>query len=368
MLLGRRFTGHVRFPLLAMTFACVAVGFVAQDFKLWADPAIHKLISNGAFFTAVAIASVAALTRVHVPVPKVLFGLVAALSVSAFCWYLYMSPSVLARAIVLGAAMGGTSLITSLLLLRARPLSIADRLIVLAALLATFLAFLRPALAVTGLLHVDDAVTFQQSDYWLSIQAFTPLISGSVALLFLGAMSIDTFEQLRDEANHDYLTGLLNRRGFETSVVAALSSSGDKPQALLVADIDDFKKINDSFGHKTGDQVIKMVATILAAQGKARFAGRIGGEEFALYYEGDDRYALERNAETIRAALANILIPGLPIEHRLTISIGLHCRISDQDLPDMLLEADRALYRAKEAGKDRAVVTNTPLRSVTGAA
>src|SRR5690606_40941084 len=52
------------------------------------------------FFTAVAIASVEALTRVHVPVPKVLFGLVAALSVSAFCWYLYMSPSVLARAIV----------------------------------------------------------------------------------------------------------------------------------------------------------------------------------------------------------------------------------------------------------------------------
>lgn len=362
--MGRRFPNQQHFPLIGSAFALSALAFILQDFPLIGDEATAKLLSNAIFVACVITACSSALVRVGAAVPRWRFGLISAASFAIFCFYLYVEPAILVRVTVLGAAMAAVALLTFILLVRQERLETSDRLIALATLIGFVLAVLRPVLALTGLLEVDDGGSFQQSTYWATVQAFTPILTGTIALLFLAAMSLDTFEQLRAEADHDYLTGLLNRRGFETAVGTALAEGDAEKPALLMADIDDFKKINDSFGHKVGDQVISGVARVLSSQGNALFAGRVGGEEFALYYEGCDHAALHRHAEAIRLAVSRLAVAGLPAGYPLTLSIGLHARTGGESLSEMLIEADRALYKAKASGKNRAVLSPTALRPV----
>src|SRR5690606_38425232 len=225
----------------------------------------------------------------------------------------------------------------------------------------------RPVLALIGVISADDGNSIQQSSYWLTIQAFSPIVTGTFALLFLAALSLDTLDEMTNAANSDYLSGLLNRRGFESAVGKALENASGKP-ALILADIDDFKRINDTYGHKVGDQVIAGVARALSTHGGADFAARIGGEEFALFYADSDVAQLQQHTTAVRSALIRMGIPGLPRDHVMTASFGVHCRRGDQGLSEMLSEADRALYRAKDLGKDRAELSTSHLRSVGGGA
>jgi diguanylate cyclase (GGDEF)-like protein len=150
----------------------------------------------------------------------------------------------------------------------------------------------------------------------------------------------------------DPLTGLLNRRallGF---------TEGDVPQvmALVIADIDRFKAVNDTHGHLAGDEVIKMIGHAMHAElGTFGQVGRIGGEEFALV-------SSEAATETLMAGLWDFRdrIAATPIvvgsaSIRVTISIGVASRKSGQSFVDLFAEADRALYLAKASGRNRVV-------------
>src|SRR5690606_3014830 len=129
---------------------------------------------------------------------------------------------------------------------------------------------------------------------------------------------------------------LLNRRGFEQAATSALVQSATAAQpAVLLADIDDFKKINDTFGHDVGDRVISAVAQVLEKHGGADITGRVGGEEFALFFPGTALGQLRQSADAIREALASIPIAGLPGDYPLTVSIGLHLRDGAETLREM---------------------------------
>jgi diguanylate cyclase (GGDEF)-like protein len=156
----------------------------------------------------------------------------------------------------------------------------------------------------------------------------------------------------------DELTGLLNRRGFFNAVkpLANMAQRSNENVGVLMVDIDDFKKVNDTHGHLKGDQVLKVLGRVLQNAGRASdVTGRYGGEEFIVFLPGILRNSPVQVAEKIRAAVDEESRPVIPV----TVSIGMaEGRLSEdvnRDLLDLVKRADDALYRAKREGKNRAV-------------
>jgi len=166
---------------------------------------------------------------------------------------------------------------------------------------------------------------------------------------------------LRAMAATDMLTGLPNRRHFLAQLEqekARVSRAEEKSAAVLMIDIDHFKQVNDSWGHAAGDQVLRHLATLMREDlRKIDTVGRLGGEEFAVILPGADSAAAEIFAERLRKQVAET--PAIH-ENRtvpVTISIGVtEIKPLDVSGGDALTRADRALYRAKECGRNRVTV------------
>jgi diguanylate cyclase (GGDEF)-like protein len=162
-------------------------------------------------------------------------------------------------------------------------------------------------------------------------------------------------------ANRDDLTDLPNRRYFFERLESALAHARRhrRPLSVLMADLDYFKQVNDRFGHADGDTVLKAFARLLREDARAAdLPGRIGGEEFALMLPDTGAEQACKVAERLRKRMA-VLQP-LESEHRFTVSIGVAVAGADEQTDDLLLRADRALYAAKEAGRDRVVMADGP--------
>lgn len=167
----------------------------------------------------------------------------------------------------------------------------------------------------------------------------------------------DDLEQL---SRTDALTGLANRRSFAEGLERHWNMSVrlQRPIALLVIDVDRFKNYNDSFGHAAGDLCLQVVADVLAssARGATDVAARLGGEEFALILPetGEDTAALV--AERIRTTVESFTLePTADLPHPVTVSVGVAAmNPAEGQQAGMLVDAaDRALYRAKETGRNR---------------
>jgi len=163
--------------------------------------------------------------------------------------------------------------------------------------------------------------------------------------------------QLQAIAMRDPLTGAGNRRGMETELQIAMASSirSGVPLGLLVFDIDHFKRINDSFGHEAGDDVLVQIADLVRASTRMddRFF-RVGGEEFALLLPGASADALQDIAGKLCSEVERqVQVQGRPI----TISIGATPFHPDDSPTGWLARADAAMYEAKRTGRNRTVVT-----------
>jgi len=164
--------------------------------------------------------------------------------------------------------------------------------------------------------------------------------------------------ELRALATTDFLTNLPNRRCFIAGMEEQLARQqrwASECAAVLMLDLDNFKSVNDNFGHAVGDGVLRHFAGLLAAElRKIDSAGRVGGEEFAIILPGADTAAARVFAERLRQKAADT-----PFMHRgqsisVTVSIGIAAiRASDIDADAALARADMALYRAKAAGRNR---------------
>lgn len=156
-------------------------------------------------------------------------------------------------------------------------------------------------------------------------------------------------EDLSKKADLDYLTGVLNRVGISRLIGSYLEAG--EPGALCFLDLDNFKQINDRFGHSTGDEALCAIARTLQESARSGdIVGRFGGDEFLIYMRGcagkDD--ILERAG----AICGRIRV--LPLAVRLTASIGIACCPEHgRVFQELLDKADAALYRSKCEGKDR---------------
>jgi diguanylate cyclase len=162
-------------------------------------------------------------------------------------------------------------------------------------------------------------------------------------------------------AKTDPLTGISNRRHFEEVLDAAVTVVRQlrQPLSVLMVDVDHFKQFNDDFGHPIGDHVLRFVAAVLTHRWQAdTFAARYGGEEFAMLSLRTPLDEAFERAEFIRARLGRHQMIMRGTHERLravTVSIGV-AQLQPSETPGEILQrADRALYRAKRAGRDRVV-------------
>ncbi|MFN0263461.1 GGDEF domain-containing protein [Tepidamorphus sp. 3E244] len=169
----------------------------------------------------------------------------------------------------------------------------------------------------------------------------------------------DNLEAVRTETITDVLTGLANRRHFDQALERLISSERheENPLCLIMCDIDHFKRFNDTYGHQTGDQVLKLVGATLKQSVKGRdVASRYGGEEFAIILPQTDYDSACVVAEQIRAAIMKKeLVKRSTGENlgRITMSFGI-AMMNVSDTPDsMISRADAALYKSKRNGRNR---------------
>lgn len=179
----------------------------------------------------------------------------------------------------------------------------------------------------------------------------------------------DKLEAIRAESLTDPLTLLSNRKFFDMALEKVLSEG--KPFSLLVTDIDHFKSFNDKYGHLTGDQVLRLVATAVKQNVKGQdIAARYGGEEFAIILPGTTLRPAVTVADHIRrAVMGKELVKRSTGENlgRVTISIGVASFHSNDNAATIIERADMCLYAAKRAGRNRVVCETDPEVQSAGA-
>ncbi|MGF6723074.1 diguanylate cyclase (GGDEF)-like protein [Paraburkholderia sp. GAS41] len=169
--------------------------------------------------------------------------------------------------------------------------------------------------------------------------------------------------QLLYESRTDYLTGLGNRRWFfEEGTRVLRNAAASRPVSLLAFDLDQFKAINDRYGHEAGDKVLKSFGNIASSSvGPEALLARIGGEEFAALLPGHDSRRAQAIGEGVIRHFAGTISHKIDdVEIRATVSIGLAQSDSEAvALADLLAAADQALYRAKSLGGNRLELAHT---------
>jgi len=237
---------------------------------------------------------------------------------------------------------------------------------------AALLAFVL-ALVAVGVTWLRRRTTLEAGFFWALVAGFLALSEGGrgvTTYLATGGLVlvVSVVEATFAMAYRDGLTGLPSRRAFEETLTKLAGR-----YAIAMLDIDRFKGINDTHGHDAGDQVLRMVATRLAAVSGGR-AFRVGGEEFALVFPGKPRSEVRPSLEELRkvTAEAGFTLRGedrprkkpkrperrgaQPIRIGVTVSIGVAERGGVLDTPsDVVKAADEALYRAKRNGRNRVV-------------
>jgi len=216
---------------------------------------------------------------------------------------------------------------------------------------------LRAGHAVLGVVSVSDRIDgrpFTRAD-----------MSKLRALAAPAALALDR-ERVRSEAESfahaaaiDPVSGLFNRRYFHVRIEEELQRARrhDTPVALLMVDIDDFKSINDTYGHLVGDLVIGKIAEILRRSVRVfDVCTRFGGEEFAIVMPGSGPEDATRIAERIRQRIEGYRSPDLGTLQT-TASIGIAVSASDMSVRDLIAHADQGLYLAKRGGKNQVRMT-----------
>lgn len=212
------------------------------------------------------------------------------------------------------------------------------------------------SLITTALVIIQKPTTFQQVPFPMAMAGAAALSIVGTLLLGTRLLMIDNEDRLKRLAATDPLTGVLNRRGFEHAFGTLNNTpSTERPlMALIHLDLDHFKRINDAYGHQSGDRVLVAFARITDAVMAGRgIVGRLGGEEFACALRASSAADAVEVTSRIRAALQHTPVPVETTEISVSVSAGIALAASGTTLFALLDGSDRALYAAKRAGRNR---------------
>ncbi|HET7561116.1 MAG TPA: diguanylate cyclase [Rhodanobacteraceae bacterium] len=216
---------------------------------------------------------------------------------------------------------------------------------------------------VCGVAAAANGFVFVPATDMFELLASLPLLVGFPVALgcithYLALRVRSQNSQLLKISSTDNLSGLMNRNHWEVALNTAVARHCCEGAVMLMMDIDNFKRVNDQYGHTAGDAVIHRVGEVIrSGLREGDLAGRFGGDEFAVVLCAIDANTAAAVAERIRSNLAGSLFernPGL----RCTLSIGLAPSLANRNVGDWIKAADAALYRAKLAGRNRLVVAS----------
>jgi diguanylate cyclase (GGDEF)-like protein len=201
---------------------------------------------------------------------------------------------------------------------------------------------------------------------WLTVLSFEALLfTIAIAFILLAMAKERTEYRHRTAAMVDPLTGIANRRSFlhDATALTKRHAASPCPTAVMLIDLDHFKSINDRFGHAIGDRVLQLFAETARQTVRAPdLVGRLGGEEFAAVLYDVSRERAAALAEQIRSTFAEVSteVDGYPVGGTLSIGMVLN-HDAPLDVPELLAQADQALYYAKERGRNRVEVATFDL-------
>jgi diguanylate cyclase (GGDEF)-like protein len=199
---------------------------------------------------------------------------------------------------------------------------------------------------------------------WCSFSAFLPFISilgGNISdlrkkLMASNVQLQEVLQQVTELATHDELTGVYNRR-YLLEMLHHEKNRTDRGGAgfcVCILDLDYFKRINDTYGHSVGDEVLRTFAnTVQPLLRSTDFFARYGGEEFLLFLPQTSLEMAQHCIKRIQDALAEVSFEGMPANVRVTASIGVAQYYLQETVPALIERADKALYRAKQNGRNR---------------
>jgi diguanylate cyclase (GGDEF)-like protein len=197
----------------------------------------------------------------------------------------------------------------------------------------------------------------QQKKFWIIVAVLSCLIF--ILLAFLLTLQVRNKRRFQNLAFIDQLTNTPNRRSIMKYAIQMIEGSQQKTQAsviIAILDLDNFKNINDTYGHGTGDNVLKAFANLLkdTVQASHKF-GRFGGEEWLIVFTGNDTTAPQRTFEQIREKLKQTKVEGIPDSEKLSFSMGvaMHANSSKTTVDETIQIADQYLYQAKQQGRDQ---------------
>lgn len=200
---------------------------------------------------------------------------------------------------------------------------------------------------------VSSSEQLIESRYWVFATIGLSFAGVLLGLLILVVATADVINELRDERDADPLTGILNRRGLERCTNKLLAADDYENHAVIIADIDHFKAINDDLGHAAGDQLLMEFSNLLlTVADRGSIVARIGGEEFLLIVKGTPEQC-EMFGNRLCNKVARHPFSVLPPGRRATGSFGIAMLRHRETLWEAVERADIALMRAKKRGRNR---------------
>ncbi len=300
---------------------------------------------------------IAAAYRYEQKVPSKTLGILFVGSVLANTWFWFGYESLTIRSYLISASCA-VMLLMCIPIIRRQKMKLIDH--ALAWLLG--ISACQLVIQTITILHVMDGVkefafeTYWQSEFLAYLNLSVAIISLALAVVLFVGLGMDIIAEYKRKSDTDVLSNVLNRRGFEEAAIRQISNASDHgvPVTLIIGDIDNFKSINDTYGHQIGDTVISNFSTIMkSACRKQDIIGRIGGEEFCILLPAATQEMGALVAESVRSSVKGFehtdgKIPAFFI----TSSFGVAELRPGETYLSLFNRADKALYEAKEQGRD----------------
>jgi diguanylate cyclase (GGDEF)-like protein len=333
-----------------------AIGFALTGFRGWIWIGWSAVVANTLIALGLACFAIALRQFAGVPGRRAeLFGLVVLCLAVSVAWGLVW-PVERVRHVATAAIFAAICLVCARAVYRRgqRP-DVSHHVTGVYFVAALALLAARMGMIASGAEPVDDI--FHVTALSVGVYGLGGLLPVVCTIGFLLMCSERSQRELEQSARLDYLTGIYNRGAIEELAAGMIASTQrhGTPLALMVVDIDHFKRINDELGHAAGDKALAATVTMIHGLLRAGdLIGRLGGEEFLVLMPDTDAVQARTAAERMRARVEAAPVSFLGIERPLTVSIGVaEYRVEDGGFGPLLLRADRALYVAKRSGRNQ---------------
>jgi diguanylate cyclase (GGDEF)-like protein len=337
----------VAFTLLACGWACNLLRLNDPD------PSMTLIFIQNAFWCTGALALWGGISlRAGHPVRYRLLVVLGAIWLLPNLVFGFVAPDPTLRLLAAGVSvLGGLGFSAWQVLNKASPRNMGDLLLTV-----WFMLVIAVMLAAMGM-----ALAGQSSEriivYYV---AAMPMLFAGLGLFLFQSFALDAIDEMQRQARTDTMTGLMNRRAFDEELTQALARASryGRSLSLVMTDIDHFKRINDEHGHPFGDRVIRDFARMLKEESReVDTVARIGGEEFAVVLPEIDLAQASQFAERLRQAAASLAVRGV----QMTASFGVSdTTVSEYSGSALIQDADGALYRAKQNGRNRVELAGEP--------